>query len=145
VTVVDVGHEEDFDDGRMRIVAVGGKELGILRWAARWYAVRNVCPHLGAPVCRGPVQPLLRPGAGTDDLIADRDRPVLMCPWHRWEFDLDSGQAIAGKDTIRVYPVRVDGGRVYVEDGAAPEVDQPNAVRPGGGHSAASSPASHSA
>jgi nitrite reductase/ring-hydroxylating ferredoxin subunit len=133
VTLVDVGDESEFDDGRLRIVDVGGKELGVLRWGEAWYAVRNVCPHLGAPVCLGRVQPLVT-AAGAHSLVVDRARPVLMCPWHRWEFDLDTGAAIGGRDAIRRYAVSVDGGRVLVDDGAQ-----------AGGHSDASRPESHRA
>ena len=40
---------------------------------------------------------------------------TLRCPWHGWEFDLESG-ACLDEPTLRaaVYPVRVDEGRVLV-------------------------------
>ena len=37
-----------------------------------------------------------------------------MCPWHRWEFDLRTGEGITGQERVRVYPVEVAGGRVKV-------------------------------
>lgn len=140
MTLVDVGDALDFAEGRMRVVEVGGKELGVLRWRDAWYAVRNVCPHLGAPLCLGRVQPRLRPGAARGEIAVDRGRPVLMCPWHRWEFDLESGCALDGPDAVRSYDVCVEGGRVLVDD--APSARQ---ARAADGTSASVSPPSHSA
>jgi nitrite reductase/ring-hydroxylating ferredoxin subunit len=40
---------------------------------------------------------------------------VLRCPWHGWEFDLETGRCL-DEPSLRsaVYPVRVDGERVLV-------------------------------
>ena len=40
---------------------------------------------------------------------------VLRCPWHGWEFDLETG-ACLGEPSLRaaVYPSRVEGGRILV-------------------------------
>jgi nitrite reductase/ring-hydroxylating ferredoxin subunit len=78
------------------VARVGGREIGVVMDGDQPKAIRNRCPHMGAPA-----------------------RRVLHCPWtswHGWEFDLDSGICA---DDVRmraaVYPVRVDDGRVLVE------------------------------
>lgn len=111
----DVGAVADLErEGRL-VARVGGREVGVVRDPAtgRLHAVRNRCPHHGAPLARGTV---VERHAGRPGEYALAGRRVLHCPWHGWEFELDSG-ACADDSRLRVavYPVRVDGDRVLVE------------------------------
>jgi nitrite reductase/ring-hydroxylating ferredoxin subunit len=113
---VDVGAVEDFTEGKAHVVSVNAREIAIVPWEGRWYALRNICPHLGARVCEGPLTPLLhQPSVFDDDLTVDRDRPVVMCPWHHWEFDVTTGEALTGRERVKTYRVHVEDGRVQVE------------------------------
>jgi nitrite reductase/ring-hydroxylating ferredoxin subunit len=114
---VEVGRLEDFEPGIFRIVTVAGRELGILRWGEELFAVRNVCPHLGGPVCAGTVAPELRAEAGGTSLQLDSSRPTLSCAWHRWEFDLRGGRMLVDPSMrLKTYQVSCDSeGRVMVE------------------------------
>ena len=42
---VDVGPVSDFEDRRFRIVQAQGREVGVLRWRDRFFAVHNRCPQ----------------------------------------------------------------------------------------------------
>jgi nitrite reductase (NADH) small subunit len=115
--MIDVGAVEDFASGQIRIVRAADRELGIARWAGEWYAIRNVCPHRGAPVCVSGINPALsevNPG-DVDDVRVDDERPVIVCPWHRWEFEVRTGQAVTGPERLKMYPVHVRDGRVLVD------------------------------
>jgi nitrite reductase (NADH) small subunit len=72
-------------------------------------------PHQGAPLCAGKVTGTMLPGA-PDQLEWAMDGQVVRCPWHGWEFDLDSGRALfaISKDRAATYPVQVSDGRVAV-------------------------------
>jgi 3-phenylpropionate/trans-cinnamate dioxygenase ferredoxin subunit len=115
--LVDVGAGDEFEDGALRIVVVDGRELGLLRWGEELFAVRNVCPHLGGPVCAGALAPHLHADTDGRSLELDLSRPVLACAWHRWEFDVRTGHLLLDPSIrLRTYPVRADaGGRVQVE------------------------------
>jgi nitrite reductase (NADH) small subunit len=115
--MIDVGSVEDFVTGQIRIVRAADRELGIARWAGEWYAIRNVCPHRGAPVCVSGINPALSEGVpgDVDDFSVDHERPVIVCPWHRWEFEVRTGQAVTGPERLQMYPVHVRDGRVLVE------------------------------
>jgi len=118
VSNIDAGSVDDYPEGVLRIISVDEREIGILRLDGRWFALRNICPHLGGPVCAGTVRPCLREeSAWSGDLIVEHDRPVLTCPWHFWEFDLRTGQSVTGRERIKTYPVRVEAGRVTIEMG----------------------------
>ena len=46
--------------------------------------------------------------------------PVIACPWHGWEFDVESGEAVWNpSQRIRTYPVDIAGGRVLVDTNLA--------------------------
>jgi nitrite reductase (NADH) small subunit len=118
-SMLDVGAESDFPEGVIRLVSVRNRDVGVLRWRERWYAIRNVCPHLGAPLCLGALHGRLGVADdATQELVVDDRRPTLMCPWHRWEFDLDSGLSISGRERARSYRVEVRDDRVLVELGS---------------------------
>ena len=117
---VDVGAVEDFEEGRMRIVPFASGAIGVVRWRGRIYAVRNVCPHQQAPLCAGRVRPGVSAGDRVGDLELDRDRPVITCPWHGWEFDLQTGESPSGREhRVKTYDVAVEDGRVLVLRGSA--------------------------
>ncbi len=116
---IDVGAVASFAEGQVSIVTAGRIEIGVARWCDEIYAIGTICSHQGGPLCRGVLAARLaapRPG----DMVADDAAPVIACPWHGWEFDLRSGEAICDPAVrIRTFPVRIADGRVLVDTGAA--------------------------
>lgn len=115
VSSYDFGAIECFPEGSARVVAAGAMEIGIVRWHGRLYALPNVCPHQRGPLCRGwLLRRVVGSAPGAMD-VAD-DGPVIACPWHGWEFDLQTGRAVSdGRYGVRTFPVRVAHGRVLVD------------------------------
>ena len=109
----DVGSLTQLERERVLLARVGGREIGVLRDEdGRLHAVRNRCPHHGAPLCRGRVR---EREAGEPGSYEPSGKRVLRCPWHGWEFELESGRCL--DDPLlraRVYPVEVVDGRVLV-------------------------------
>jgi nitrite reductase/ring-hydroxylating ferredoxin subunit len=116
VTALDLGRVEDFPERSIRVISVGDREFGIVRWRGQFYAVRNVCPHEGAGLCEGTLRPRITSSA-VGQLSTDEDAPVVTCPWHGWEFDARTGQSVFGdpRYRVRTYPVHTGGGTVVVE------------------------------
>lgn len=101
-------------EGRV-IARIVGREIGVVLDPAtgRLYAVRNRCPHRGAPLCLGN---FVERQAGRPGEYALAGRRVLRCPWHGWEFDLESGRCPDDpRMRVAVYPVRIVAGRVLVQ------------------------------
>jgi len=100
-----------FPDGERRIVQVGGRSIGVFRVGESFYGIRNRCPHQGGPLCLGHV---------LGDAVADapgqarisQDPLRIACPWHGWEYDLDSGQSFMGGAMagVRSYGVGMEPG-----------------------------------
>jgi nitrite reductase (NADH) small subunit len=122
--ITDVGGVDDFAEGRISTVTIGRAEIGIIRWSGKVYAVGALCVHQGAPLCQGVLagrMTALRPG----DMALDDAAPVIACPWHGWEFDVRTGEAIWDpRIRVRVYAAQVIEGRVLVETGSASRADQ---------------------
>lgn len=112
---VDVGGVEDFPANGITIVNVGGREIGVVRWADEFYAIDNFCPHQSAPLCRGTVLAGLSTDAGSDELVRHPEDPVVACAWHGWEFSVISGRCLVDpRMQIRRRHVSVLDGRVMV-------------------------------
>lgn len=115
---VDIGAVEEFPDRTMRIIEADGFELGVLRWGDEIFAVRNQCPHQGAPLCRGFLQTQLTAQVADEgvELAAEPSEPVILCSWHRWEFSMRTGESVWDPNyKVKRYPVAVADGRVLVE------------------------------
>ena len=110
----DVGSVEELERAGWLVARVGGREVGVVRdpEGGRLVGVRNRCPHHGAPLCLGRVRGR---DAGTPDLYGLAETRILRCPWHGWEFDLDTGRC-RDEPALRVavYPVRIEGARVLI-------------------------------
>ena len=103
--------------GERRIVEVEGRSIGVFNVHGEYYALRNTCPHQGAPLCLGDVQGTAAPSR-PGEYIWEREGEILRCPWHGWEFDLKTGRSIFNPHKMRVrsYEVSVAAG--------APEDDE---------------------
>jgi len=113
---IGVGTTASFPVGHFVIMKVAGREIGVVRLASgEMRAVRNRCPHKGAPICRGIVGGTWPPSA-PDELKFDRAGEVLVCPWHGWEYDLTTGEEMFQPRPSRLltYPVTVRDGEVFV-------------------------------
>ena len=115
--------------GGRRIVEIDGRSIGVFHVNDEFYAVRNRCPHKGAPLCRGMVTGLVV--GDVYQFEVERDGEILKCPWHGWEFDLKTGGSIFNPHKMRVksYEVSVESAvpeRVVYEFADDPDDDDPS-------------------
>jgi 3-phenylpropionate/trans-cinnamate dioxygenase ferredoxin subunit len=100
----------EFAAGSRRIVRVEGREIGVFRVGDSFYAVRNRCPHQGAELCRGRILPKLESSEPGVITVSD-GAPLIVCPWHGWQYDALTGEAYApGDPRVRSYAVSVEQG-----------------------------------
>lgn len=102
--------------GERRIVQVGSQSIGIFRVDDRYLAVRNHCPHEGAELCRGKVTGTTLPTDQLGTYEWGREGLILRCPWHQWEFDLETGHHLANPTCrVRTYQVIERDGELFLE------------------------------
>jgi nitrite reductase/ring-hydroxylating ferredoxin subunit len=80
--------------------------VGVINVDGTFYAVRNVCPHQGAPLCLGRLGGTMLPSAPGEFEYGLVGR-VLRCPWHGWEYDIATGQSWCNPDRTRARPFSV--------------------------------------
>lgn len=112
-----IGRVEDFPEGSCRFIEIGKHRVGIYNVGGSFYAIRNFCPHMGAPVCMGTVSGAMLPSA-VGEYHWGLEGHVLRCPWHQWTFDIRTGRALFGIDRSRLvtHTVVRDGDELYIDE-----------------------------
>ena len=110
-----VGTLDEILPGQRKIVDVAGRTIGVFNVDGEFFALLNRCPHQGGPLCTGNTLGFLR-SAGVGEFIYSRPGEVVRCPWHGWEYDLETGRSLFATNRTKVatYPVTVEDGRVTV-------------------------------
>ena len=71
-----VARIDEFDELNCKLIEVDGSSIALYKIGEAFHAIRNACPHTGAPLAAGQLH-------GCE----------LTCPWHGWTFDLTTGQS----------------------------------------------------
>ena len=93
-----VGAAADWPENGGKVVQIGARRIGVYHHQGAWYALKDICPHAGISLAKGPVA-----------------EHAVMCLGHGWRFDLRSGRVLGGGNhAVATYPVRVNGDQVEV-------------------------------
>ena len=97
---LDAAAESEVVDWHMLAVPVAGREIALFSVDGTFYATDNLCTHGNAKLCDGFLE-------GTE----------IECPLHQGRFDVRTGAATCAPatGTLRTYPVKSDGGRLWVQ------------------------------
>lgn len=90
----------DIPVGRARFVASGDHELAVFHLSDpdRFIVTQNSCPHAGGNLAAG-----------------EMNGACVTCPWHQWEFNLDTGRCTLSESVTLVrYECRIESGELYV-------------------------------
>ncbi|WP_116130828.1 nitrite reductase small subunit NirD [Tropicimonas sp. IMCC34043] len=100
---IDIGALEDIPLRGARVVKTAAGCVALFRTdAEEVFATSNSCAHKGGPLSEGIVH----------------GRRVT-CPLHNWVWSLETGEAQgADEGRIATYPVRVEAGRILIDDAA---------------------------
>ena len=83
----------------LKKVNANGKSICLVNTDGQLYAVSATCPHAGADLSKGWCT-----------------NGKLICPFHRYAYDLNTGRGAAGQnDFIRTYPVEQRADGIYVK------------------------------
>jgi nitrite reductase/ring-hydroxylating ferredoxin subunit len=114
-----VGRVGDFADGRRVMVRVDDRDVFVFEHNGRFHAFENVCRHMGGPVGEGILM-------GKVEAVLDENRAWvrdrfstteihIVCPWHGWEYDIETGECAANRRIkLRRYEAVQRGEDVYV-------------------------------
>jgi 3-phenylpropionate/trans-cinnamate dioxygenase ferredoxin subunit len=96
-------------------VEVHGRPVTVLSVGEKFFAVHDRCPHMGASMCTGTLGGTFVASA-PHELVYGRHERVIRCPWHGWEFDLETGRSLLEPERVglKTYPVTVKDGVVVL-------------------------------
>jgi pyruvate oxidase len=90
---------EDLEVGRVTTVVAAGRAICLTRTDAGFGALDNHCPHQGGPLGDGQIE-----------------NGYVICPWHAYEYDPQSGQPPPGfSDAATSYAIEQRPDGLYVE------------------------------
>jgi len=87
---------DELRDGRA-VVGDGGLQIAVFVIDDEVYAVDNRCPHEGNPLVEGEIL------GGT-----------LVCAFHGWRFDLETGACLFGEEPVGRYLTELRGDRIRI-------------------------------
>jgi nitrite reductase/ring-hydroxylating ferredoxin subunit len=119
-----IGPISQFPPGTKRQVMVGTRAVAVFNVDGRLYALRDQCPHQGASLSAGTLVSEIRaelPG----HYRFDPSHKCIRCPWHGWEYDLETGQSYYDPehDRVRAFEIVVESSETCQH--AAPPGRQP--------------------
>jgi 3-phenylpropionate/trans-cinnamate dioxygenase ferredoxin subunit len=96
-----VGRADEIPPGSRKIVRIAGRSIGVFNIDGEFFAIRNRCPHQGAPLCEGKLWGVLSaetPG----NFVYEGRKEIIACIWHGWEFNIRTGQSWCDPQRLRV-------------------------------------------
>ncbi len=94
--------------GGRKIVEDGSDSIGVFNVGGKLYAIKNVCPHKGAPLCQGSLHGTHKPSE-VHQYDPGYEGQIIRCPWHGWEFDIVTGKGLFDRNSrVATYVVEVD-------------------------------------
>jgi nitrite reductase (NADH) small subunit len=100
--------------GARTLVEHGFQQVAVFNVDGHLHAVHNRCPHHGGPLCHGRIGGTRIP---SDSLRYEWGMVgrVLTCPWHGWQFDLQTGATLFDAAVgVPVYRVAVEDDEIAV-------------------------------
>jgi len=99
MTFVEIAGTGELREGKMRRVDVAGRRILLANVNGRLYAVDDTCTHEEASLSTGVLK-----------------GEFVKCPLHNSRFNVCTGEAMEepAEENLRTYPVREEGGRVWI-------------------------------
>lgn len=78
-------------------IKINNKAIALFAYQEKIYAMDHLCPHQLGPLSEGM-----------------QYENIVICPWHGWQFDIQSGETVMGGEGVKTYPVEIQGSDIYL-------------------------------
>ena len=96
---VRVAAAADIPEGSGKEVVTEGQIIALYHSEGQFWALDGVCPHAGGPLANGKL-----------------NGPIVTCPWHGWQFDIQTGRHCLNPNLTQPrFAVKVEGADLWVE------------------------------
>ena len=94
-----IASKRELGPGSGKIVVLDDKPIALFNIGGNYFALDNTCPHRGGSLGDGEV-----------------DGEIVTCPWHGWEFNCRTGEAVENPViTVSCFRVKKKDDGIYVE------------------------------
>ena len=97
---VEVAETEDVQVSQMMAVEVNDEKICLANVNGKYYAIGNVCTHMGGPLAEGKLEEY-----------------IVQCPWHGSRFDIRSGEVVRppAMKPESTYEVKVENNDILIK------------------------------
>lgn len=97
---VKVAKTDEVAAGQAKMVEVDDKRIALFNLEGSFYAIDDICPHVGGPLSEGEIK-----------------GEKVICPWHGSIFNIKTGEVLGppARTGVASYNVRVEGTDIEVE------------------------------
>lgn len=96
-----IDNVNNFEEGKLRSMTLGGKEILIINKGGRYFAINNICSHAGARLHTG--------------ILKDNQ---VTCPSHGATWNIETGELLRFSHKLKSqesYEVIVENDNIFVE------------------------------
>lgn len=96
--------KDELPDNSQKVVSIGKKKIALFHFKNKLSAIANACLHKAGPLGLG--------------VVSEKyDGMYVTCPWHGWEYNIETGSAPPGfPDQQALYEVKADGEYILVSE-----------------------------
>lgn len=100
---VNVANAKDIQPSQMKAVEVNGEKVCLANVEGKYYAIGNVCTHVGGPLAQGKLE-------GYE----------VECPWHGSRFDIRTGKVVRppAMRSEPIYEIKVEDDNILIKNTA---------------------------
>jgi len=100
---VKVAEGKDIQPSTMKVVEANGEKICLATVEGKYYAIGNVCTHLGGPLAQGKLE-------GYE----------VECPWHGSRFDIRTGKVVRppAMRSEPTYEIKVEDDNILIKNTA---------------------------
>jgi nitrite reductase/ring-hydroxylating ferredoxin subunit len=98
--LIKIGETKDIQPSQMKAVDVNGERVCVANVEGKYYAIGNVCTHVGGPLAEGKLEGF-----------------EVECPWHGSKFDIRTGKVVRPPAMREepTYGVKVEDNNVLIK------------------------------
>ena len=101
--LVKVAEGKDIQPSTMKVVEANGEKICLANVEGKYYAIGNVCTHVGGPLAQGKLE-------GYE----------VECPWHGSRFDIRTGKVVRppAMRSEPTYEIKVEDDNILIKNTA---------------------------
>lgn len=101
---IEVCHKDELPNNSQKIINLGKSKIALFHYNEKITAIGNACLHKAGPL-------------GLGEVTFKYGGMYVTCPWHGWEYNIETGSAPPGyQDQQALYEVKLEGDSILISE-----------------------------